>query len=90
MHLSMHSFNKNSKGLFRGLGPGLDARDGLEPGRAERPLLSQGLCSGVGCGHTMTGIYGDELGGRFHLGMVGGGSWRRTKTSEMSLRFQSE
>lgn len=43
MHLSMRSFNKNSEGLFCGVGPGLDARDRLRTRPPREAPVPMGL-----------------------------------------------
>ena len=43
MHLSMRSFNKNSEGLFCGVGPGLDARDRLRTRQPREAPVPMGL-----------------------------------------------
>lgn len=47
MHLSMASFNKNSEGLFCGLGPGLNARNELWTKKSKKTPVLGVLCSGV-------------------------------------------
>lgn len=43
MHLSMPSFNKNSEGLFCGLGLGLDARNKLWIRKSKKTPVLRGL-----------------------------------------------